>query len=425
MLPHPAQQNTNLLHNLILFVRLLRHLGLPVSATQTHTLAHSIKYVDVGNPREFKDAARCLLVTRREDLALFDQAFDWFWKERDYDAAARRAAAVFRPQFANPPRKSAAFFTTSIETRVDDTPSAGKIVPIQTYSADEILRRKDFGTFTPSEVEQAKKLMRDLPWQIGTRPTRRREPGGVEFFDFRGTLRRNLRYGGETLELARKQTRHKPRPLIILCDISGSMENYSRMLLHFIHALRAANVEGELQEVEVYTFSTRLTRITRPLRTRQVERALREVANAVEDWSGGTRIGDALKTFNFVWARRVLRPGAVVLIVSDGWDRGSPDLLAREMARLRRSVYRMIWLNPLIATADYEPLTVGLQAALPYVDDFLPAHNLVSLEELARRLHQLNSRRERFSRAERHPSRASTKSLANQGDGISVSPLIN
>jgi len=248
------------------------------------------------------------------------------------------------------------------------------------------LRRKDFGAFTRSEIEQAKKMKRALPWRTGKRATRRTVRGGAEFFDARATMRRNLKYGGELLDPAWKRTRYKPRPLVVLCDISGSMENYARMLLHFVHALRERETHAEC-----FVFGTRLTRITRQLRTRSVERALRGVSDSVVDWSGGTRIGEALKQFNFVWARRVLRPGAVVLIISDGWDRGDPDLLAREMARLKRSVHRIIWLNPLIASAAYEPLTLGLQAALPYVDDFLPAHNFTSLEDLARLLSQLNS----------------------------------
>ncbi|RIK17205.1 MAG: hypothetical protein DCC52_17045, partial [Chloroflexi bacterium] len=213
--------------------------------------------------------------------------------------------------------------------------------------------------------------------------------GGSEFFDARATMRRNLKYGGELLEPLWRKTKFKPRPLVVLCDISGSMENYSRMLLHFVHALRARRDRYVATHTECFVFGTRLTRITRQLRTRSVERALRDVADSVADWSGGTRIGDALKTFNFVWARRVLRPGAVVLIISDGWDRGYPQLLAREMARLRRNVARVIWLNPLIASDDYAPLTQGLQAALPYVDDFLPAHNFSSLEDLAHLLSRL------------------------------------
>lgn len=374
----------NLVHNMVLFARLLRHLGLNVSATQVHDFLHATQVIDLTQRAEVKDAARCLFVTRREDIALFEQAFDWFWKRRDYSTDARRAAAAITPAFVKPP-PPARFLPTSLAP-LDDTslPSKGKIVTIQTYSNQEALRRKDFGAFTRGEVEEAKKLMRRLPWRTGERATRRMVRGGDEFFDARATMRRNLRYGGELIDPAWKQTRYKPRPLVVLCDISGSMENYSRMLLHFVHALR----ERETQ-AECFVFGTRLTRITRQLRTRSVERALRGVADSVVDWSGGTRIGDAIKTFNFVWARRVLRPGAVVLIISDGWDRGDPELLGREMARLRRSVYRVIWLNPLIASAEYEPLTLGLKAALPYVDDFLPAHNFASLEELARLLSRL------------------------------------
>jgi len=387
--PSPAHPiaPSQLLHNLVVFARLLRHLGLNVSATQVHDWAHALRYIDIGQRREFKDTARCILVTRRDDLARFDQAFDWFWKRRDYSIGARRAAAALAPGFVKSPPPAAQFVTTFLAPLSDDAlPQKGKIVAIQTYSNQEALRRKDFGAFTREELEETKKLMRNLPWQLGERATRRKKRGGDEFFDVRATMRRNLKYGGELFEPAWRQRQHKPRPLVVLCDISGSMENYSRMLLHFVHALRERETHAEC-----FVFGTRLTRITRQLRTRSVERALRDVAEAVVDWSGGTRIGDAIKTFNFVWARRVLRPGAVVLIISDGWDRGDPQLLGREMARLRRSVDRVIWLNPLIASADYAPLTLGLQAALPYVDDFLPAHNFTSLEDLARLLGQLHS----------------------------------
>lgn len=376
----------NLVHNIVVFARLLRHLGIPISATQVHVFLHGIQVIDLSRREDVRDAARCIFITRREDLALFDQAFAWFWKRRDYSLDARRAASAITPAFVKPPPPSR-FLTTSVAP-LDNTalPQKGKIVAVQTYSQQETLRRKDFGGFTRGEIDEAKKLMRALPWRTGERATRRTMRGGDEFFDARATMRRNLKYGGELLEPAWKQTRYKPRPLVVLCDISGSMENYSRMLLHFVHALR----ERE-RHAECFVFGTRLTRITRQLRTRSVERALRGVADSVVDWSGGTRIGEALKAFNFVWARRVLRPGAVVLIISDGWDRGEPQLLAREMARLKKSVYRIIWLNPLIGSADYEPLTLGLKAALPYIDDFLPAHNFTSLEELARLLSRLNS----------------------------------
>ncbi len=380
---------SNFLHNLVVFARLLRHLGVNVSASQVHDCAHALQYIDVARRRDFQAAARCTLITRREDLALFEQAFDWFWKRRDYSADARRAANALTPSLPKPP-PPARFQPTALAPLSDETlPQKSKIVAIRTFSAQELLRRKDFGAFTRDEIEQAKKLMRALPLRTGERATRRKERGGSEFFDARATMRRNLKYGGELLEPSWRKTKFKPRPLIVLCDISGSMENYSRMLLHFVHVLRASRDGYVATHTECFVFGTRLTRITRQLRTRSVERALREVADAVVDWSGGTRIGDAVKTFNFVWARRVLRPGAVVLIISDGWDRGDPQLLAREMARLRRSVARVIWLNPLIASDDYAPLTQGLQAALPYVDDFLPAHNFTSLQELARLLNRL------------------------------------
>jgi uncharacterized protein with von Willebrand factor type A (vWA) domain len=174
---------------------------------------------------------------------------------------------------------------------------------------------------------------------------------------------------------------------VVLCDVSGSMERYTRMLLHFIHAMAR-----DRQRVEAFLFSTRLTRITRQLRTDRVDAAVSAIAHAVEDWAGGTRIGDALREFNVRWARRVLTRGPIVLVISDGWDRGEPERLAAEMARLQRSCSRLIWLNPLLGDADYQPLTRGIRAALPYIDDFLPAHNLASLEELADHLSRLGRR---------------------------------
>lgn len=382
----PYIAGDHLVHNIVIFARLLRHLGIQSSSTQLHDFLDALHFIELRRREDVRDAARSIFVTRREDIQLFEQAFDWFWKRRDYSLDARRAAAKITPTFVKPPPPSR-FLTTSVEPlEANSLLKEGKVVTIQTFSQQETLRRKDFGSFTRAEIEQAKKLMRALPWRPGVRPTRRTMRGGNEFFDARATMRRNLKYGGELLDPAWKQIRYKPRPLVVLCDISGSMENYSRMLLHFIHALR----ERETQ-AECFVFGTRLTRITRQLRTRSVERALRGVSDSVVDWSGGTRIGESLKQFNFAWARRVLRPGAVVLIISDGWDRGDPQLLAREMARLKRSVYRIIWLNPLIASDDYAPLTLGLQAALPYVDDFLPAHNFTSLQDLARLLQKLNS----------------------------------
>jgi uncharacterized protein with von Willebrand factor type A (vWA) domain len=208
-------------------------------------------------------------------------------------------------------------------------------------------------------------------------------PGRGAAPDLRRALRRTLRSGGELITIPRRTRATRPRPIVVVCDVSGSMERYTRMLLHFIHA-----IARNRQHVEAFLFATRLTRITRQMRTDRVDAAVSAVANAVDDWAGGTRIGDALREFNLRWARRVLTRGPVVLIISDGWDRGDPERLAAEMARLQRSCYRLVWVNPLLGAANYEPLTRGIQAALPYIDDFLPAHNLASLEALADHLGQ-------------------------------------
>jgi uncharacterized protein with von Willebrand factor type A (vWA) domain len=203
--------------------------------------------------------------------------------------------------------------------------------------------------------------------------------------DFPRTLRRAMRTEGVPYVLARRGPRQKPRPLVLLCDISGSMAPYTRMLLHFLHFLRR-----EVSHAEVFVFGTRLTRITRQLRARNVDQALAEVGQKVVDWSGGTRTGEALRTFNTTWARRVLGQGAVVCIISDGWDRGDPTMLAAELAHLQRMAFRLIWLNPLLGLSGYQPQTRGMVAALPFVDDFLPIHNLASLGALAALLSRLD-----------------------------------
>jgi len=230
-------------------------------------------------------------------------------------------------------------------------------------------------------------MIAELVWDVGARRTRRWAAGDGRLLDLRRTLRAGLRHGGELVELQRRSPREKPRPLVLICDISGSMEQYTRMLLHFMHT-----VFSQRRRVEAFLFATRLTRVTRQLAHRGVDRAVSEVSRTVPDWAGGTRIGDALKTFNYRWSRRVLGSRAVVMVISDGWDRGDPEALSAELARLQRSCHRLVWLNPLLGSGDYQPLTRGMQAALPHVDDFMPVHNLTSLEQLARNLNRLSPR---------------------------------
>jgi uncharacterized protein with von Willebrand factor type A (vWA) domain len=264
---------------------------------------------------------------------------------------------------------------------------------VQTHSTQERLRQKDFGDMSPEEIEEVRRFISELVWQLGQKRTRRFHPGRSARLDLRRLMRKNLRYGGELIELPSRRRKVKPRPLVIVADVSGSMESYTKLLLYFVYSL----LEGLTQRVEAFVFSTRLSRITHELHNRELEAALKRVARSVPDWSGGTRIGDALKRFNFKWSRRVLGRGAIVLLISDGWDRGDPDILGQEMARLQRSCYRLIWLNPLLGSPRYEPLTRGMQAALPYVDDFLPVHNLASLEALGKHLQHLSTERSRRS----------------------------
>ena len=384
----------HLAHNLILFGRLLRSLGLPLQPSVVYDFLRAIEWIGIGRKEDFYYAARCLFVLRMEDLPTFDQAFEQFWS-RQKIAAATMPAAQRGPANGGPARVRSAGAEESLRPQelaetsghADDDPSNTQRT--LTYSPDEQLRHKDFGELSRGEIVEVKHLMAELSWQLGERRSRRWRPGKLKLVDFRRTFRESLRNGGEVLRLAQRRNKMRPRPLVVLADISGSMERYTEMLLYFVVSL-ARSLD---RSVETFLFSTRLTRVSRQLRGRKIERVLGEISRAVPDWSGGTRIGQALKTFNYEWARRVLGRGAVVLLISDGWDRGDIGLLRREMARLQRSCYRLIWLNPLLGSPEYEPLTRGVRAALPYVDDFSPVHNFASLEQLADRLERLNNLR--------------------------------
>jgi uncharacterized protein with von Willebrand factor type A (vWA) domain len=247
---------------------------------------------------------------------------------------------------------------------------------------------KDFAALTPDEIVEAREALSRLVWNPGMRRTRRWIRGRGARIDLRRAIAASLRSGGVVVTLPTRTRRLRPRPLVLLCDVSGSMERYSRMLLHFAHALTSRH-----RRVEAFLFSTQLTRITRQLCARRPDEAIAAVSRSVPDWSGGTRIGGALKEFHRRWGRRVLNGGPVVLLISDGWDRGDPVALGAQIARLQRRCYRLVWLNPLFGTAGYSPLTRGLEAALPYVDDFLPARTLTNLADLATHLNALASPR--------------------------------
>ena len=374
-----AESHGNLLRQCVLFGRLLRQLGVPVTPAQTVDLSAALHFIEIGRKQDFRLCAQAIFVSRREHLPAFDSAFDIFWRVRNADEVVPRTRALPSGQHATRSQ-----LLRPAEAGNDGAEAESTTDRAETYSPVERLRHKDFATLDESELTALQQIMRTMSWSAKLRRSRRligaNKRGAV---DLRRTLRQNWRFGGHPIQMAYRRRKWKQRPLVLLCDISGSMDRYVRVLLQFLYTMT-----NHLTRVETFVFSTRLTRITRQLRHHSVDRALHQVTATTTDFGGGTRIGAAFHTFNRLWARRVLGQGAVVLIVSDGWDRGDVGLLRAEMARLKRNTYQVIWLNPLLGAPGYVPLVRGMEAALPYIDEFLPVHNLVSLEQLARVLEE-------------------------------------
>ena len=392
-------------HNVIVFGRSLRALGLGAQPDRLVLLGQVLEAVGLNKREDVKVASRSVLVRNPEEARAFDAAFDLFWSAA---AAPRSTTLESEPPSemtgGRPRARAAHSFAAPSTSQRASGPMASEFAPSApagaeralddgdrafTYSFAEGLYHKEFSQFTETEAEHARELTRRHVWDLGTKRSRRSTAGsGHGEFDYRRTMRATMRRGGEVLALATRMRKRKRRDIVLLCDISGSMDRYSRLLLQFVHTVRHS-----VGRVEAFVFGTRLTRITRQLRHRDIREALDDVSSTVLDWAGGTRIGECLREFNTRWAHRVLGRGAIVLIISDGWDRGDLDLLAREMCRLQRSAYRLIWLNPLLGSSRYRPHTVGMQAALPYIDNFLPAHNLRSLMQLGELLRVVEDRR--------------------------------
>ena len=386
----------HILPNLLRFAEVLRRLGLDAGPANVLDMVRATEHVHIGRRGEFYQAARSIFVHRRQDLPVFDEAFNVFWRKPNtarsgMDLRSMGEQRRFRKPQVSAGRDEPMDDALALDGDPDDE-TVSRIDLTRTYSAREVLRQKDFAQFSGQEIAEARRMMASLRWDLGRRRTRRMIPGDGANLDLRRTLRRSLQYGGDLLDLAERGPKHRPRSLALICDVSGSMERYTRMLLHFIHTI-AVGQPPTYNGIEAFLFATRLTRITRQLRYRSIDQAIAEVSRAVPDWAGGTRIGEAVKTFNYQWLRRTLRGQAIVMIISDGWDRGEPELLARETSRLQRSCHRLMWLNPLLGSPDYQPLTQGMQAALPYVDDFLPVHNMNSLQALAGRLNGIGPER--------------------------------
>jgi uncharacterized protein len=352
--------------HIVTFGRVLREVGVEVGPGRVADALKGLDSVELARQDDVYWTLRQTLVSRREDLESFDLAFNsWFLAV----AAARPARATLEPPKGE--RRKGGEPGPGPEVEGGETEVGG-------WNADELLRRKDFGAMTPEELVRAKKLIKAIAVARAQRRTRRLRPDARgRALDVRGLVRASLATGGDPVQRTFRSRADAPRKLVLILDVSGSMDAYARALLLYIHAAR-----GTGRRVEAFAFGTRLTRLTPELGSRDPERALAAAAARVADWSGGTRIGGSLKAYNDEWGRRSLSQGAVVVILSDGCERGDTELVDREMARLARQAFAVVWVNPLKGHPQYEPRAGGMRAALPHVDRFLSGHDVASLEAL-------------------------------------------
>ena len=373
--------------NIMHFARVLRAAGLPIGPGQVIDAVQAIKSTGLGRRDDFYWTLHAVFVNRRDQRELFDQAFHIFW--RNPQILERMMSMVLpsaelgeaeKPEAEVSPRIAEALAAGA--SPQDDIQTRGseeiEFDATLTFSREEVLREIDFEKMSAAEIKAAKAAMRRIRLPIRDIPTRRfRANKAGARADMRATLRAALRFGGDVIPMRWRSRRRRTPPLVVLCDISGSMERYARMLLHFLHA-----ITNDRDRVHTFLFGTRLTNVTRYLRYRDIDIALDKIAEAVVDWSGGTRIGQCLYEFNRDWSRRVLSQGAVVLLITDGLDREGADGLPKEIDRLHRSSRRLIWLNPLLRYEQFQPKSRGIRAILPHVDEFRPVHNLESLMQL-------------------------------------------
>jgi uncharacterized protein len=362
-------QGAAIVRHVVTFGRVLREVGIEVGPGRVADALRGLAEIDLERQDDVYFTLRQTLVSRHDELELFDRAFAaWFLRAPVVPVARRQVTRIERA--APDPLGSG-----RAEAELDGEGEARELGA----SVRELLREKNFAEMTPDEFERARRLMKAIAKARPRRTSRRRsaDPRG-DVLDMRRMLRRSLRSGGDPVEQPWKSRKEVPRKLVVLCDVSGSMDAYARALLLFLHA-----IVGTGHGVEAFVFGTRLTRLTADLATRDPEAAFARATGTAVDWGSGTRIGESLAEFNAAYGRRALSRGAVVVIVSDGWERDDPSLIAREMARLARAAYAVVWVKPLKGNPDYQPLAGGMRAALPFVDRFLAGHNLRSLEELA------------------------------------------
>ena len=386
----PTQSSSpgHIADNIVHFARVLRRAGLNVGPKQTLDAIEAVRHIGFSHRNDFYWALHTTLINRHDAREIFDQAFHVFWRD---PRLLERMMALMLPEIATPPleetEKTSRRLAEALlnDNHLPDMPDEIDldIDARETLSDLEILRTKDFEQMSTTELDEAHKALMKLRLshdKIVTRRTRPAERGHL--IDMRATMRASLR-AGDIIPLKKRERRHQPPPLVVLCDISGSMSVYARTFLHFLHALT-----NDRSRVHTFLFGTRLTNVTRYLRHRDVDEALAAVSSAVEDWDGGTRIGETLRRFNVDWARRVLGQGATVLLVTDGLDRDAGQGLEEEIARLHRSSRRLIWLNPLLRYDQFAPKALGIRTMLPHVDEFRPVHNVASLADLVTALNE-------------------------------------
>jgi uncharacterized protein with von Willebrand factor type A (vWA) domain len=382
--PETARPDGRIADNIVYFARTLRKAGMRVGPASVVEAIDAVLTAGIGTRDDFYWTLHSVLVKRREDRPVFDEAFRLFWRSREL---IEKMLAMFSPvapdrrepekQRAAESRVANALFAGRQNRREEEVPQID-IDARFTVSGREVLRGKDFAQMTADELSDARRALMDLRLPVDKVPTRRfrADPRGARI-DPRATMRQALRTGGDLIIPRFRSVRTVQPPLVVLADISGSMSQYTRIFLHFMHAL-----SEKRRHVHTFVFGTRLTNLTRQMRNRDPDEALEQASAAVEDWSGGTRIGDTLHEFNRVWSRRVLSQGAVVLLITDGLERDDTDELAVEMERLHKSCRRLIWLNPLLRFEGFEPRARGVQAMLPHVDELRPVHSLDALADL-------------------------------------------
>ena len=386
------------LHNAItVFGRFLRQAGWHVGTGEIMSAIEASSKIDPSNRYDFRDSLKACFITNHKMIPLFDQLFDLYWRNPDKienvsDILRRlhrsRSNDAGLPTVKDQVKELYSKRVEGFKDKKDDKEVEEGEFDVFLYSPQEILREKRFDAYTTEEYDEAKKFISRWTLEFGERKLRRLEKGRSPYrLNIRDTIRKNIFPTQDFIQLDWKDRKTKQRPLVVLTDISGSMDHYSRILLHFIYTVHSVN-----KWVEAFTFGTRLSRITHYLRKKDANDSLELINGSVKDWSGGTKIGETLETFNRIWARRVLSGGAIVLVISDGWDTGNIELLGKETDRLHRSCHRLVWLNPNLGYEDFKPLTQGLQAILPHVDDFLPIHNLNSLIDLVDILSSMDKR---------------------------------